>query len=413
MNFPTKRFYYGWWVAGAASSIQFANASTAISVLTLFVIPMSEDFGWNRVEVAGATSLGSVLGATLAPFSGQIVDRFGARAILVLGGLIVALGCMYLSMTQTLFGFYCAFTMIRIADQGLIQIGATASVGKWFLRHRGRSVGLVFFGASGGVIVLAPVVQFIIANWDWRTAWAVLSGVMLCVGVIPSAALIRRRPEDMGLTIDSGPSHAETASRPDIRHSRPLSEVIATPTFWLILMTLFIASVGTSGVALHLVPHLTQQGLTPAAAVGAISVMSFAGAAAAALSGIVAERVAAKTILVFVYMLGAVSMWTLINADTLPEAYLFSVIQGALSVGANTLAPLMWASYYGRRTLGGILGMSRAAQVFGFSVGPLFSAVVFERTGSYRGAFISLALMAIVASLLLLSTRRPTNPSAS
>ena len=329
-------------VAGAASGIQFANAATAIGILTVFVIPMSQEFGWNRTEVAGATSLGAVLGATLAPFSGRMVDRFGARMILAAGGSVVVLGCLYLSTAQALLGFYVAFTMIRIADQGLIQIGASVSVGKWFLRHRGRAVGLVFFGASGGIIVMAPMVQLVIAYWDWRAAWVALAGVMFCVGVIPSALIIRRQPEDLGLVIDGVSGQAQSADRHELRRDEqqsPLSEVIRTPAFWIILASLFLASVAISGIGLHMVPHLTQQGLTPAAAVGAVSVMSIAGAVAALVSGVLAEIASARRLLILVYLLGAVSMWTLIHADTLPETYLFAVLQGLLGSGVNYPGP--------------------------------------------------------------------------
>ena len=410
MNIPPRRFYYGWLVAGAASGIQFANAATAIGILTVFVIPMSEEFGWNRTDVAGATSLGSVLGAALAPFSGRLVDRFGARVILVVGGLIVALGCLYLSTAQALAGFYVAFTAVRIADQGLIQIGASVSVGKWFLRRRGRAVGLVFFGGSVGVILIAPMTQFVIANWDWRAAWVALAAVMLCVGVIPAALFIRRQPEDMGLAIDGEDTRTLASRAADTRRDErriPLGEIIRTPAFWVIIVSLFLASSAISGVGLHLVPHLTQQGLSPTAAVAAVSVMSVAGAVAALASGLLAEKVSVKLLLTLAYLLGAASMWTLIHADTLTETYLFAVMQGFLGTSVNTLAPIMWASYYGRRTLGGIFGMSRAAQVFGFAVGPLVSAIVFDNTGSYRGAFIALALVAILASLLLTAANRP------
>ena len=406
MNVLPRRFYYGWLVAGSASGIQFANAATAIGILTVFVIPMSEEFGWNRTEVAGATSLGAVLGAALAPFSGRLVDRFGARLILVGGGLVVVLGCMYLSMAQALAGFYVAFTAVRIADQGLIQIGASVSVGKWFLRRRGRAVGLVFFGGSLGMIVMAPVVQFVIATWDWRAAWIVLAVVMLCIGVIPAALFVRRQPEDMGLVIEGADEQIRVGHGRDEQQT-PLREVVRTPAFWVILVSLFMGSVAISGVGLHLVPHLTQQGLSPPAAVAAVSVMSISGAVAALAVGVLAERVSAKLMLMLAYMLGAVSMWTLINADTLTEAYLFAVMQGFLGTGVNTLAPIMWASYYGRRTLGSIFGMSRAAQVFGFAVGPLASAVVFDSTGSYRGAFVGLGLVAVIAAVLISTTRRP------
>ena len=410
MKVLSNRFYYGWWVAAAASGIEFANAATAIGILTVFVVPMSQEFGWNRTEVAGATSLGAVLGAALAPFTGRLVDRLGARIVLVAGGLLVVLGCLYLSTAQALLGFYVAFTVIRIADQGLIKIGASVTAGKWFLRYRGRATGLVFLGGSGGMIVMAPVVQLVITHSDWRAAWVVLAGVMFCVGVIPSALIIRRQPEDLGLSIDGGPGPAQSADSPDLQRDEQqfaLGEAIRTPAFWLILVSLFLVSTATSGIGLHLVPHLTQQGLTPAAAVGAVSVMSISGALAALAAGMVAERAPTKLLLVLAYLLGALSMGVLMRADTLPETYLFAVLQGSVGSGVNTLTPIMWASYYGRRTLGSIFGLSRAAQVVGFAVGPLGSAVVFDRTGTYQGAFLTLALTAVAAALLLMTARRP------
>ena len=411
MKVLSQRVYYGWWVAAAAAGIQFANAATAIGILTVFVIPMSHEFGWNRTEMAGATSLGAVLGAVLAPFTGRLVDRLGARLILVAGGLVVVAGCLYLSTANALLGFYIAFTAIRIADQGLIQIGGTITAGKWFLRYRGRATGLVIFGGLAGIIVMAPVVQLVITYWDWRLAWVVLAGVMFCVGVIPSGIIVRRQPEDLGLVIDGSPGQTQSDDNPDRQRDEqhaPLGAVIRTPTFWLILVSLFLVSTATSGIGLHLVPHLTQQGLTPAAAVGAVSVMSISGALSALSVGLLVEKVPAKPLLILIYLLGAVSMLVLIRADTLPETYLFAVIQGSTGSGVNTLAPILWAGYYGRRTLGSIFGLSRAAQVVGFAVGPLGSAVVFDRTGSYRGAFLSLAIIAVAAALLLLAARRPT-----
>ena len=146
---------------------------------------------------------------------------------------------------------------------------------------------------------------------------------------------------------------------------------------------------------------------------GAVSVMSVSGAFAALVCGVVAEKISAKLLLTLAYVLGAVSMWVLMRADTLPETYMFAVLQGSAGSGVNTLAPLMWASYYGRRTLGSIFGLSRAAQVVGFAVGPLGSAVAFDRAGTYHGAFLSLALVSLAAAMLLVTTRRPALPDQS
>ena len=409
MNILTRRIYYGWWVVAAASGMSFANAATAISILTVFVVPMSQEFGWNRTEVAGATSLGAVLGAGLAPFTGRAVDRFGARVTLVAGGLIVVAGCLYLAGAQALVGFYVAFTAVRIADQGLIQVSAAVTAGKWFARYRGRATGLVMLGNAGGVIVMAPLVQLVISAWDWRAAWVMLAGVMLVIGALPALLLVRRQPEDLGLRVDGDATSAlaSGSEEPSAEASIGLGAIIRTPSFWLILVSLFMVATATSGIGLHLVPHLTQQGLSAGAAVAAISVMSISGALAALACGLLAERSSPKLLLVLAYLLGAASMWVLMGADNLPETYLFAVLQGIVGAGINTLAPILWAGYYGRGSLGSIFGVSRAAQVVGFAVGPLASAVVYDRTGSYQGAFLALAAMAVAAAILLVTARRP------
>ena len=409
MNILPGNIYYGWWVVAAASGMSFANAATAISILTVFVVPMSLEFGWNRTEVAGATSLGAVLGAGLAPFTGRAVDRFGARVTLVAGGLIVVAGCLYLAGAQALAGFYVAFTAVRIADQGLIQVSASVTAGKWFARYRGRATGLVILGNAAGVIVMAPLVQLVISLWNWRAAWVMLAGSMLVAGTLPALLIVRRQPEDMGLRVD-GDGASDPAERSESSADEPaigFGAIVRTPSFWLILFSLFLVSTATSGIGLHLVPHLTQQGLSAGAAVAAVSVMSISGAVSAVAFGLLAERAAPKLLLVLSYLLAAASMWVLMTADNLAETYLFAVMQGIVGTGINTLAPILWAGYYGRGSLGSIFGVSRAAQVVGFAVGPLASAVVYDRTGSYQGAFLALAVVAVAAAVLLVTARRP------
>ena len=219
-----KRIYYGWYVAGAAGGIEFANAATAIAILTIFIIPMTDEFGWTRTQLSAATSLGAVLGAGLAPFTGRLVDRVGARLPLVLGGVLVASACMYLASVQSLLGFYVGFTIARTADQGLIKIGASPAVGKWFGRHRGRAIALVVFSGSAGIILLAPVVQLVISEWGWRAAWRLLGLLMLCLGVLPCLAFMRRQPKDMGSPSMVSPqtsSRRRRAAHPKLKEPGP------------------------------------------------------------------------------------------------------------------------------------------------------------------------------------------------
>ena len=136
----SKRIYYGWVIVAASGGMEFANAASAIGILTIFVNPFTEEFGWSRTEISAVTSLGAILGASMAPFSGRLVDRIGSRWVLTLGGALVALACVYLASIHTLLGFYVGFAIVRISDQGLIKIGAAPTVGKWLQRYRGLSL---------------------------------------------------------------------------------------------------------------------------------------------------------------------------------------------------------------------------------------------------------------------------------
>lgn len=411
------RFYYGWFVAVATAGAEFGNAASAIAILTVFVNPMTEEFGWSRTQISGATSVGAILGAVLAPFTGRLVDRFGSRLILTVGGMALAASCFYLASAQTLAGFYVAFTVARTADQGLIKIGTLPVVAKWFLVYRGRAVAMVSFIGLMGVIILAPVVHVVIDAWGWRAAWVMLGGIMIVVGVLPSALIVRRQPEDMGLPIDGITTHPPVddanktnPAEKESDQSWSLRQVLHTPTFWLILVSLFVISVANSGVVLHLIPHLTEQGLSEGSAVGTISVFSGSAAFATLLVGILSERLSPRFMMLLGYLMAASAMFVLIITDTILEAYLFAIIQGAAAGGINVLAPILLASYYGRRVLGSIYGIVRSAQVVGFATGTLLSGIVYDATGSYQKAFESFLLIAVLSSSLMIFARRPVAP---
>ena len=241
---------------------------------------------------------------------------------------------------------------------------------------------------------------------------------MFAIGVIPSALFMRRQPEDMGLTVDGTPPkkapESSLAVSTDERQieeiSWPIGQVLRTPTFWLLLVSLFVVSIGTSGVGVHLVPHLTQQGLSAQAAVGAISVMFTAGALTSLALGVASERVSPRLLMALVYLLVAASLVILIAADTIIETYLFAVTNGIATNAFFVLPLLLCSSYYGRASLGFIYGISRAAQVSGLALGPLVAGLVYDTTGSYQNAFIWFALLAGVSFLIILIARRPTLP---
>ena len=218
--------------------------------------------------------------------------------------------------------------------------------------------------------------------------------------------LVRR--EDLGLAIDGGRPGTDADGSRDSQtgtageeRSMTLKEVSRTPAFWTMLASLFLVSNATSGYGLHLVPHLTEMGVNPAAAVAAISVTATSGAAGVLLVGTAADRASPRWMMVSLFLVATCALGILVVTDTLFETYLFAVVMGFSSAGINTLVPIMWASYYGRGALGALYGVSRAVQVTGFAIGPLASGIAYDATGSYREAFIVMAGVALIAALIM------------
>lgn len=415
MTSSRKRFYYGWTVLGAVSGINFANSATSIGVLTIFILPLTSEFGWTRTEISVATSIGAVLGAILAPFAGRITDRFGAKAPLLAGAILIVAAMIGLATMQSLIWFYIAFSMARLSDQGLVQAPSPPAVAKWFSLYRGRAMSILFLMSSLGGVGLPLAVQAVIATQGWREAWILLGIVMLVVGLIPVALFVRRQPEDMGLPIDgirtssqsAKPSSSVSPSDTSVDEvSLTLGQAIRSPALWLIAIAVFFVGTTSTGISLHLVPFFVSRGIDTTAAVGAVSVNFLTAAIGTLFWGYLADKWSPKWLLVITLTVRTLGLLMLISADTVAEAFGFSVVQGFTEAGLRTLLVVMLAAQFGRSNLGTIFGITRSTQVAGFAIGPLISGAVFDATGDYFRAFGSFMVLGAISIVLVALARQ-------
>ena len=284
---------------------------------------------------------------------------------------------------------------------------------------------VLFFTSSAGGVAVPILAQLVITAWHWRLAWLMLGGIMLLLGLLPCALLVRRQPEDLGLPVDgemaseqvvsSGPMSPQESDVSSSGHGGTwqLREALTTSALWLILGCMFIVGVAWTGAGLHLVPYLLQQGIAPTAAVGAVSLSSLASSVSTLLWGLFADRLAVRYLLVVTYALRAASIAVLLGVDTLPQAYMFAILQGCADGGLGTLTTVLLADYYGGHYLGSIYGVVRAVQVAGFALGPLVSGATFDIAESYRGAFIAFLALSMIATLLIGLAKHPLKAAVS
>jgi MFS family permease len=163
-------FFYGW-VIVAVTFVTMAIGVTARTSFSLLFPPIVEEFGWERGATAGAFSFGFLVSGVLSPLIGRMMDRFGPRAVMELGVVLMASGLLLAPLTTQIWHLYLTIGML--VGGGSICLGYSGQslfLPNWFVRKRGLAIGIAFAGVGIGSIIMLPLVQLVIERTGWRTA---------------------------------------------------------------------------------------------------------------------------------------------------------------------------------------------------------------------------------------------------
>ena len=405
-------FFYGWVVVGCTMCSGVVRQVAAVATLSIFLVPMTDEFGWSRAGISGAVSLGGVLGALVAPFIGPLFDRHGSRALLVASAVAVSGCCIALAGTQGLLWFYVAFGVSRMMFSAPFEIGTTSAVTKWFVRRRARAMSLLIVATGVGLTILPLVVAIAITVAGWRVGWLTLAVIAIVLGVIPQWFLLVRRPEDIGLRPDGaapGPelpeSAARTAGADEVSFTR--TRALRTSTLWLLMAYTLLVFPVQAGVSLHQAPHLIERGISPTIAATIVSTFSLAGVLSSLVFGQLGDRMPVRGALAASAALLALGAVTMRGVDGPLLGYVSAMLFGAGIGGILTMIPVAWANYFGRAHFGAIRGITLPAQVGGQAMGPLAAGVLHDLTGSYASGLTAFAVLSLIAAGLALVTRAP------
>ena len=207
----SDRSSYGWVVLGAAFVIITMAVGTLFS-LAVFLKPLEDSVGWARSSVSAIALLNWIamgLGSFLA---GYLSDRFGARPVVVGGGVLLGAGLILSGRTEALWQFYVTFGVLVGFGVSCFYVPLTVTVIRWFEHRRGLAASIVSSGNGLGTLALAPLTRWLINNYDWRTAFLILGELALVV-VIPAALLLRRAPAAALPASQQAPEPGLTARR--------------------------------------------------------------------------------------------------------------------------------------------------------------------------------------------------------
>jgi len=403
-----KRFFYGWFVVAVGFLILFALWGVIINTFGVFLKPVSESMGWDRMTYSLLLGLGAMAMAVASPFVGKILDLFGVRKTMLIGAVSTGLGVALLGAAQTLWHFNVLFIFIGAGLGATTAVPVSLVIANWFVQKRGLAMGMAFMGTSMGGMVMNPVNTFLVERYGWRGAYVILGAGMILVSVPLIALVMKTRPSEMGLLPD-GEQPAE--NNVQVLTGQTLNQAMTTWAFWFIAANMFLTNFMANAIGVHGIPYLTDIGHSARFAAVVIGLaMGFMTLGKVGL-GWCGDRWGARQTFVVSAVITAMGVGVLMLAIPMWVALLFAVIFGFPQGGPLALTPMVTADCHGLRNFGAIYGVLTLISITGAAVGPVVVGRMYdvaEMNGvakPYQTALIILIVMTFISAFCIYMAR--------
>ena len=412
------RLFYGWWIVTVSSILGMFGNGAISAGFPRFFEPIRQDLGISYSSMSLVFSLARAEGGMGGPLVGWAVDKFGARPLVLWGGLTAGIGLILLSRADTYWELVILFA-------GVVSVGKTAGLGQtlmaavnhWFIRRRAVALSTLMTAFAGGGAFIVLLLDLGISQLGWRNT-VLWTGVFIALLTLPVALVLRSKPEDMGLLPDGdlpGGRAAATGSRGRRPSEQPeqnftVREALRTTTFWLLLAAIITRVSATNAIIVHIFPILELEGLDPRTATIYVSGMFFAAIPLRFLLGVAGGRFAPRKLLFFGMNLGAVAVFALWGLPGIPGFVVF-VVGMAIVEGVTSVNWLMVGDYFGRARFGSLMGAMSVFHNVGLFVAPIFAGWIRDQTGNYDIALLTFGPMFIASGVFFAVAGRPTLPA--
>lgn len=366
------------------------------AVFGLFLVPLSESFGWTRASISGVLGILALVGALGYPLIGRHIDKAGARRTLLIGIFGLGLSIAALAATSgSLLQFYATFAVLAVfgtmAGTPIFQ----KVIADWFDRNRGTALGISAGGGCGiGSVILPVLAAVLVQTWGWRAGYLGISGFVLVIAFPLLWLLLRDR-------IAGVAGHTEEIDA-SVREGMTLGEAVQTPAFWLILIAVAAGAGGTTAVFSHVVPILSDRGISVATGTAVVSVFALVTSAWQIATGSIMDKIQTPRVAVPMYLMAVLGLVLLELGQGTSELLLGGALMG-IALGCQFGAlPYFVARYFGIRHFGSVIGAMYSAVIALQGTTPILLDAVYDAHHSYRPALIGVGAALIAGAVLLM-----------
>ena len=413
-------FFYGWVIVAVVFLAEFAAASVGTLTIPLFFGAMEDSLGWSLTQLVGAVTAQGLAYIAVAPFLGILLDRIGARPVMLFGAISAGVGLLLLMGVTEVWQFWILYGIVGAF--GLHELGQFTGpvvVAKWFIQKRGRAMAVATLGTTVGAMIMAPIIGFLIDSFGWRQAWGILGIGMLVIMIPPILLFVRRQPEDLGLLPDGGVILTGSAlgSEPTDENVAPseviwtLKEAIRTRALWALIIASNFYGLATTVVVIHTVPFFTlQEGMSAQNAAYILTLRLVAATLSRLIWGFLVEKIPARYCMAGTILsrsIGSISLILVPYPYNIVTLLVTSTFGGAMGI----LQPVAFANYFGRTFFGTIQGAMKPFLSISSLLGPIVIAIMFDMTGTFDLAFLLNGALGFIGSLAAILAVQPVHPS--
>ena len=224
---------------------------------TVFLKPISENFGWDRAQVVSVYSLTWLAGGLTAPLVGRLFDRSGPRAVYSLGLVLLGGAFLVASQAQQLWQFQLSLGLcVGIGIAFIGNVPNSILLGRWFGPRLPTAMAVVYSATGAGVLILLPTSQILIDHFSWRDAYQIFGGAALLL-LLPLMLLPWR-------LFSTGSPHIVKKAHPDfVDEGWTLVSAMRHHAFWALFATFFFTAIGMYAIAAQVVAYLIDAGFPP------------------------------------------------------------------------------------------------------------------------------------------------------
>ncbi|HEY4266109.1 MAG TPA: MFS transporter [Micropepsaceae bacterium] len=413
--------YYGWWVLAAAAVAEMLSIGSTSYAAGLFVLPLQHELSLSRAAANSSIPISFAGGALVSPLVGYLLDRISIQWVIGLGAIGLGLGFALISVTSSIALMVLAlFVPIAFGAVAIGPLTTSTLASRWFYRRRGSALGFAALATSAGGIVVVPLLSLAIEDFGWRPALQCEAVFIVLIVLMAAFFVIRSGPADLDLQ-----GHPENEGRPaaDMPHAQnqpvqmppadggviflPYREMLTALNFWTIAIALGSLVGISQAIVVTLVPYGTALGFAPVSAAFLISAFSISAAVVKVASGLLADIMQRRTIMLGATISIVLALLVLLEASTYPSMLLGCCLAGIALGGILPSSSALVAACFGSPSFGRVMGAMYVV-ILGSSIAAAwFVGASFDRTGGYNVAFVTFLVIAGAATLSALLVRTP------